>query len=683
MLIFLAFVIIPLRELNFFRGVVKLENNKTLVCPISDSEKHNIDINPEVGQWYWIKTEISEKYEAIGLPDPEYKWFAMVYSIGSNYVEFKSHSYESRILFDDLAHKVIYEPNHEDIIKMNYDKHTADVQNYLKEINKLTRSLGVSPQRTLDAPQASSALVLSSSNKDAKEFKKDLIIAKNEKLPMLFDCLKKSQKKIQRWLSLEALEMEALVDSMSTIIGSIEKKIFHITLYAGLTEEVVLVKDGQPASVDKQVHVMQRRLYMDEECLINYKHGGIEFCNIDDFDNWLMQKDNFHRCLPYEKCIVTFRVRRSVKERSPAKGIVENLIRIQIEAADKFTYMYIRNGEKLYRMCTDMDFGEQIFPSLTDFDPMEPKMFMVFCTSVQKMISRSLWEQLRDEELEREEKSKQWFKENPFEKWSKENGSESRFFWEHSDPYRGYSSRIDRLDEWERLDKSSVHYDEGIEYLNKKMEEYNRIALIIQGLLDRSDVLSPLPPIDLKNQGELQKRVKLIYDGENTLYFGEMPSIKEYINKCNLSADENSVFIGQSQYWLKKQAEKENERREKYYYDDRSIVLKYYKPPGNPGPSYISKGNKFHPRARKVTFEWMREMQTIDRYRELKRTSVSVPIDKLFNVSAYKPGDYKIFFADPRTRAEYFKWAPFLLAAEEYHAGTWDENDYSCKLQYF
>jgi len=39
-------------------------------------------------------------------------------------------------------------------------------------------------------------------------------------------------------------------------------------------------------------------------------------------------------------------------------------------------------------------------------------------------------------------------------------------------------------------------------------------------------------------------------------------------------------------------------------------------------------------------------------------------------VSAYKPGDFRTFFADPRTRAEYLRWAPLLLEAEEYHAGN-------------
>jgi hypothetical protein len=37
---------------------------------------------------------------------------------------------------------------------------------------------------------------------------------------------------------------------------------------------------------------------------------------------------------------------------------------------------------------------------------------------------------------------------------------------------------------------------------------------------------------------------------------------------------------------------------------------------------------------------------------------------------AYKPGDFHQFFDDPRTHADYLEWAPFLLAAEEYHAGN-------------
>ena len=49
-------------------------------------------------------------------------------------------------------------------------------------------------------------------------------------------------------------------------------------------------------------------------------------------------------------------------------------------------------------------------------------------------------------------------------------------------------------------------------------------------------------------------------------------------------------------------------------------------------------------------------------------TGFSCQAELLFNVSAYTPGDYKMFFSDPRTRAKYLQWAPFMLAAEDYHA---------------
>ncbi len=50
--------------------------------------------------------------------------------------------------------------------------------------------------------------------------------------------------------------------------------------------------------------------------------------------------------------------------------------------------------------------------------------------------------------------------------------------------------------------------------------------------------------------------------------------------------------------------------------------------------------------------------------------SLTVRMSSLLNVSAYQKGDYKQFFQDPRTRAHYLKWAPLLLAAEDFVCGT-------------
>ena len=643
-------------------------------------------VEPEIGQWFWIKSEkVRPDYKMEGSPDPEYSLFAVAFAIGSNYVKFSTEgtgiSTSMRIHFNELDDMVIYEPNHKRIIEMNCKIYGKKIQENLNEIKKVTSSLGVTPSGLLDAPSDKPGLVPVTSNVDAKVYKKALIKAKEETIPELFQTVENNQKHLKRCMSLEALGMKALVNSYESVLGVMNKRIFNISLYAGLTEEVELIRDGASAQITDKVHLMQRRLYMDEECLFNYTHGGMEFADINEFDKWLAKDENFHRCLPFPKTIVTFRVRRKQKTRY-ARSMAEMFINFQIAEADKYTFMYIRNGDKLYRISTDMDFGEMIFPNLTDFDPQSPKMIKNWGSSLKDVISTKDWEYFRDEERKKKAAYEQWWIDNPYEKWLKDNNKEDNdgndFCYRCSNPHRDTSSEHYDSDSWQPLDKDNVYYDEGMEYINDKIEEYNRIALIVQGLLDRTDILDPLPPVNLKDQQDFRDRVKLLYDGEHVLYDGEKPSIEDYINYCNSQITKESIFIGQVDFWERKEGEKENERDYKRYMNGEIRdyhEIERFRPYGNPGPFHISQG-KLQPRVRKVKFEWQREIVNYQNpnYGNMTNTSITVPIDKLFNVSAYKLGDYRRFFQDPRTREEYLKWAPMLLAAEEYHAGTWKES---------
>jgi len=48
------------------------------------------------------------------------------------------------------------------------------------------------------------------------------------------------------------------------------------------------------------------------------------------------------------------------------------------------------------------------------------------------------------------------------------------------------------------------------------------------------------------------------------------------------------------------------------------------------------------------------------------KTTYTCKAVSVINADAYTAGDYRIFFNDPRTRADYLEWAPLLLAAEDY-----------------
>ena len=67
-----------------------------------------------------------------------------------------------------------------------------------------------------------------------------------------------------------------------------------------------------------------------------------------------------------------------------------------------------------------------------------------------------------------------------------------------------------------------------------------------------------------------------------------------------------------------------------------------------------------------AVFTWEREARSWGRSPILQ--TLAVPATEMFNISAYKQGDFKQFFVDPRTREEYLKWAPLLLTAEDFLA---------------
>jgi hypothetical protein len=93
---------------------------------------------------------------------------------------------------------------------------------------------------------------------------------------------------------------------------------------------------------------------------------------------------------------------------------------------------------------------------------------------------------------------------------------------------------------------------------------------------------------------------------------------------------------------------------------------------GADGPDEVGRIEKWHARSQKAEFHWERKRVRRQWTHESKTIpcKILVPCAELFSLTAYKPGDYKQFFDDPRTRVNYLKWADKLLTAEEWHNGN-------------
>ena len=617
-----------------------------------------IEKNSEIslGQWYWVKEKDDDGQES--------EWFGCVTKVGSNYLEVSSprnrYGYSSeRVHFDDFWNRLRLEENPDEIIQQKIAFYQSNVSQCLAKIRSIVGRLGV-PDRTLisdDQTQTgNNALVVLSGQPDIKKYQHDLVKAKDHDLPKLFEEVKSNSENLTCWLTAKTTPLEAVIKEHEGSIDHIKDRIFNVTLYAGLTEDVVRCCDGEPASYYEKLRVMQRRLYMDEECLLNYRHGGMEFKNIDEFDAWLCEPVNRDRILPFPRCLVAMRVRRQIKERESDGMLITAFINIALEQADRLTFLYMRNGEQVHRLSCDLEFGGMIFPDKSLYNPGCPMMIKTSWHRVDDMMTVSEYEERCKEYQENETKCEEWKKQNP---------SEHHF----NNPFRHRLSF--KPHDWTPFDQSNVYFDDCMAKISADIKQYNRIAMIIQGLFDRSPVFHPHPPVKTWTPDGFSSAIELVYDGATALYGGEKPDFEEYRRKCNASLNADSVVIGQELAWMLKEAETENKRIDRDWRNPNRHHYRTFRPWGDSGPSYISKINKWRPRSRKATFFWERGRRKYDYFKDdTIKCSITVPADKLFNVSAYKIGDYKQFFLDPRTRAEYLRWAPMLLAAEEHHAGT-------------
>lgn len=618
----------------------------------------------ELGQWYWTECRSWETSERESV-------LMCVMEIGSNFVVMNEPEMRGnrlkRVHRDKFCDELIFEPNADHHIQLKVLKLQNELAENMATIQRLTESLGIAPQiaHRPSGDVEGKSLALLSSQVDVGAFKSALIVAKETTLPALFKMNTKIADELARWMGAPSMPMKAKLGPMKESVEKIEDRLFSLQLYAGIFEKIFTLSDGEPAARDEKLRIFQRRLYCDEESLLDYASGGMVFDSMGDFDKWLAKPKNRDRILPFPRCAVSMRVRREEKDRH---GLgLSAYVQFNEAQADKYTYLIVRNGEQLYRVCTDLDFGELMFPEKATFDPSEPMMMKVWGRdTIESMITKREFDARVTKSNENLAKLEQWDSENPKDKWEKENPNKD---WHSSNPHR-YCDRFGGQD-WEPFDDTSVYFDLGMRKIQSEIKEFNRIALVIQGLFDRTSTLIPHNPVKMWVASSFAASVELVYDGSMALHWGSTPDIQQYIESCNAQTTAGSVMYGQERVWMEKEAVKENNRQANNWRipDSQKYEYKLLRPQGDSGPGSVAFMANWKPRSKVATFTWARMRLRDSNDNPMVKAQVTAPLDRLFNISAYKLGDFKRFFADPRTRAQYLSWAPMLLCAEEYHNG--------------
>ena len=647
----------------------------------SETERIEQSSDIDLGSWYWLKQTIR---------DPDYRGgvecdgeiLCCVMHVGSNYIQLESplHWYVAvgsgrqkwfhsehrwRIHFNDFHRLCRLEPDPGAHFKAEVAHLNSQSAAVLQQIQDICARLGVSPVKALTLNSSDRALAVMSNTTAVDDYKIALERAKTEDLPKLFAEHKRLAELTAENLKAETLPMKAMVGDLSSVIGRVEDRIFQVSLYAGLKEQAIRVQDGPPASHADKLHVFQGMLFMDEECLVNYTSGGMEFGNIGEFNGWLLKPENLTRILLFPRTLVAFQVRRYAKARE-AHDLKTAWINFHLEQDDKRTFLYLRNGDQVWMIDTEVQFGHYLFPSRDDFD--YGGEYMVETGGDHKIMPVREYEDRKRQAIKKARYHRK--RQKLYRQWKKAHPEESGF--EAPDGLRDYYFGTPSVWDWERwepLGWESVWLDDVNAEVADRIKHHNRICTILQGLFDRSEILHPHPPVKLFEANALERYVTLVYDKGHTLYDGDAPDITAYFEANRAQITDGHVTMGQHAYWYSKLPVRQGDRRNNYR--EYKVV-----PYGNPGPDELATIDKWHAKSQKAEFRWERE-RARRRWRHESETipcKILVPRAALFSLTAYQPGDYKQFFNDPRTRVNYLKWAHRLLTAEEWHNGNVDSN---------
>lgn len=564
------------------------------------------DWKPKEGQWYWVDGQLA----------------CAVYN-GSNFTRFHiaENGSELRVHFDELEGTVKPAPDGLAHIQEKIAGARAETLQLMQEVRSVTARLSIGSTPALDQGAQSQALAVFGGDAKVDAYKTELVKARDKELPELFENLKSSNRRLMHWMQAEAAPLMASVESQTTLLDAVKQRIFSVELYAGLSEQLHVIREGEPAAITEKIHIFQGRCYMDEECLAQYKTGGMDYETIDKFDAWLLQPENFERLFPFPKTVVAFRVRRHHKDYGCSSW--SDFVKVLFaDRMNKMTFLYIRNGTSLYCLRTAIDFDDPLFPDVQE-GLIEGKMWgRVYSGRVSELISDHEYQEGLKNARELDHQYPKFFREKSYR------------------------------NEYEPFDKSSVHYDDMLRHVHNQMQKHNRLVLVLQGLLDRSPVFHPHPPWQLWAEDGFTQALELIFNVTRALVPAHKPSFEAYKKKLNDLIVPGSVTYGQRAEWNEEvNGEHRGERDRRYWYKGPGVI--------HPVSRIKKDGTLVYTW---VDFNYQSE-RTHERSFEIQPTSV-------FNLSAYTPGDFKQFFADPRTRADYLRWAKEMLTAEEYKAGN-------------
>lgn len=190
---------------------------------------------------------------------------------------------------------------------------------------------------------------------------KDLVARQRAELARTTRELQQRRDALRERLQAEMAAVHSALDPLHRQMKLLEEAVWTVNLYLGRDEQLVTLLDGEPADAATPITVRQMVLSMDEETTIAATEGGIDFGDIDEFDEWITDPAHLEQVLPEPRGVVVLVPRRRGRDYG------DPIATAVLNGENKRSYWLIRNGRRLFRMSTDFIVGDRLVPTAEEF----------------------------------------------------------------------------------------------------------------------------------------------------------------------------------------------------------------------------------------------------------------------------------------------------------------------------
>ncbi|GGJ44629.1 hypothetical protein [Deinococcus roseus] len=352
---------------------------------------------------------------------------------------------------EDFQGQFHHLPDGEEKLSQHTNLLLQDIQTTTREIMALSEQLHQAQPSINRQTGQSEGLDHLPIPRDALKNTKGTLLAVNQKVESLKEDLGRKRETMEGLMRQRMAQAEAALVPIREMVTKLEEAVWTVELYTGRHEEIVQLLDGPPAPASTPISIRQQVLAMDEEAAVAAETGGIDSLSVEDFDQWI-QADPSHlqQILPEVKGVVALVPRWKDKHHQ------DSYLHEKAREGNKRTYFLIRNGSRVYRICTDFFADQTLTPTATEF----------------------------------------------------------------LDLFR----RFDHFkNEYRQMEPGSRDYMEAEKKRDRRQRDYMRVALILQGLIDRTVVFHPLPDqgVMVTDPSAYQEGlVEIIADAERSLLDG-------------------------------------------------------------------------------------------------------------------------------------------------------------------